>query len=156
MANGLRTDGQRGNLAVLEREVVTELRRAARKIAADLGGRDGLLAHGREVSDGRLRLVFRDGSIHPFLDGRAAVFVCFVADDGVVGKEGIEIMGLPAVVRLKKRGDDCWQFWIHKFVRQKVGSSRLNSKQQQSECAGTYHFSQNHGLLLKPMTFAEF
>jgi hypothetical protein len=39
-------------------------------------------------------LVFRDGSIPPFFDGRVAVFVCFVADDGVVGKEGVEIVGL--------------------------------------------------------------
>ena len=104
-AFGSSADGQRGNLTVEEGEGVAELDRAAGEGAADLGGRDGLVACLGEVSYGRSRLEFCDGSIHPFLDGRAAVLVLLVTDERVGGEELVEVIGVAGVVCLEEGGD---------------------------------------------------
>ena len=67
---------------------VAELDRAAGEGAADLGGRDSLVARLGEVSYGRMGLVFRNGSVNPCLDGSAAALVLFVTDERVGGDGG--------------------------------------------------------------------
>ena len=62
------SDGQCGDLAVSEGELVANLSWASGKAAADLCGCDDLLAHLREISYICNRSVFRNCPVNPHLD----------------------------------------------------------------------------------------
>ena len=90
------------SVAVSEGELVANLSRASGKAAADLCGRDGLLAHLCEISHICDRFVFRNRSVNPRLDGGAPVFVRLITYERVTREELIEVIGLPGVVRMEE------------------------------------------------------
>ena len=61
-------------------------------------------------------LVLLNRIVDPFLDGCAAILMLLVTNNSVSGKQGVEILRVSGVVRLKETVDRGWQFWIHVYL----------------------------------------
>ena len=107
------SDEQRGDLGILESEVVTKLNGASWEIAADLRGDNELVTVMRDGGYFGSWLGVRSRSVDPICDLGTVVIVGFIIHMGIVGEQRKEIGELSSVGGLEECRDGWREVFVH-------------------------------------------